>query len=273
MRFFRFWTPTTVVFPTKRGDIEVTAYGHSNDSLDDALRVARERAEAIATWIEAGKPVRWRYYGADRPLREEIVEEVEIRGRRVAVITRNSYGSLVLNTDNVFFADVDLPRRSWRSLWRRQDGFERTLVERIESVVGADPALRLRLYRTTSGFRILLLSQLIPAQEARAGQLLQALGSDRLYVALCKTQDSYRARLTPKPWRIGVRRPPSRFPFLSAEKERAYREWEREYTAAAAHFATCALVADFGSASPDPTAREVARLHDRAALNADRPLA
>lgn len=272
MRLFRYWTPATVVVPGERGQIEVTAYGYSNTDLDDALRVARERAEATASWIHAGKPRGFGYYGGDRPLREEIVEEVEVRGRQIAAITRNSYGSLVLNTEDVFFADVDLPKRSLRRLFRRSGGFEQELVSRIESVVSADPSLRLRLYRTTSGFRILLMSRRIPATEARSAELLAALGSDELYVALCKTQDSYRARLTPKPWRIGVRRPPGRFPFRSAEHEQAYRAWERDYDAAASRFATCALVADFGSASPDAAAREIARIHDRYALNGDLPL-
>ncbi len=57
----------------------------------------------------AAEPPRAYAYG-DRPLREEIVRSVAGDGERAAVVTRNSFGCLVLNTAGVLFVDVDLPR-------------------------------------------------------------------------------------------------------------------------------------------------------------------
>ncbi len=49
-------------------------------------------------------------YYLDRPMREPVLREVKKdNGELAAVVTRNSYGCLVLNTARVMFVDVDLP--------------------------------------------------------------------------------------------------------------------------------------------------------------------
>ncbi|MDH3307478.1 MAG: hypothetical protein OEO77_08190 [Acidimicrobiia bacterium] len=271
MRLYRFWAPTTTVVEDWGEPFEIVTYGYSNESLAEALRVADERAGATINWIRT-KRRSGQYYGGERPLREEIVDEVVLDDRLVAIISRNSYGSLILNTEDVFFADVDLPRRKW-SLFRKKQSFEEVLVDRIRTAVDTNRSLRLRLYRTKAGYRIMVVSDLVRAGTASSADLLRQLGSDKVYVALCKTQDSYRARLTPKWWRIPSRRPPSRFPFSSADQEAAYRAWERDYSDVAARFATCALIAEFGSGHVHHIADVITKLHDRWALNDPHPLA
>ena len=48
------------------------------------------------------------YY--DRPPREEIVREIAgASGQTDAMLTRNSYSALVLNTPRLMFIDIDIP--------------------------------------------------------------------------------------------------------------------------------------------------------------------
>jgi len=43
---------------------------------------------------------------------------------------------------------------------------------------------------------------------APADQVFDTLGADPPYRRLCRTQKCFLARLTPKPWRCGVAKPP-----------------------------------------------------------------
>ena len=49
-------------------------------------------------------------YYPNRPFREQIIRELkDAAGQTSAVITRNAYGCLVLNTARMMFVDIDLP--------------------------------------------------------------------------------------------------------------------------------------------------------------------
>lgn len=90
--------------------VTVKRWGWSDISQEDAQNVADRRAQEAMVRILAGEDLRRREiryaYGTEEgvPIREEVVS----RHGDIA-ITRNSYGSLCLNTPNVFFADVDAP--------------------------------------------------------------------------------------------------------------------------------------------------------------------
>ena len=100
-------------------------------------RPARGRGDGRARGpgIRAGE-VRDGYAYAERPLREELVEELEHAGERTAAITRNSYGSLVLNTEGGMFVDIDYPPRESFSALRRAFGrlFGRQVPTRDERI-------------------------------------------------------------------------------------------------------------------------------------------
>jgi hypothetical protein len=105
-------------------------------------------------------------------------------------------------------------------------------------------------------------------------EAFQHFGADRLYRALCKTQQCFRARLSPKPWRCACDKPPWNWPWPNADAEAQFREWEREYAEKSAAYATCRLLGEFGSA---PAASEFAAIietHDRSTrAGEDLPLA
>ena len=101
---------------------------------------------------------------------------------------------------------------------------------------------------------------------------MSELGADPLYVQLCKRQQSFRARLTPKPWRCGARPVPSRWPFATAAEEGHFKEWLADYQGKAKAFSACSFLRHLGNATTHSDAAAIVDLHDRRAVGA-RPLA
>ena len=280
MKFYRYWTTAT-----RRGidsdgeEIFRSAAGYSNDSLEDALKIAQQRADALGDFQNGSGGTANEYYGTgNRPIREPVLEEFNDGDNTYAIISRNSYGCQVLNTESVFFADVDIPSRGLTNklfgwLAKKKPTFEEQLVEKISKIVQRDSQTCIRLYRTLKGYRIAIMDRLVNPKDAQSDSLLKELGSDRLYVSLCRSQDCYRARLTPKPWRCGSTKPPTRFPFIYAGAEERFKEWLSGYEKISQKFATCALVGEFGSTAKHPRAQSVLKLHDQFVLNENRPLA
>src|SRR5262249_7835846 len=81
----------------------------------------------------------------------------------------------------------------------------------------------MRVYQTRSGLRYLVTHAPFDPGDADTEAAMQFLGCDPNYMILCRAQKSFRARLTPKPWRCGVRKPPGRFPWQSQSEEQAMR--------------------------------------------------
>jgi hypothetical protein len=86
-------------------------------------------------------------------------------------------------------------------------------------------------------------------------------------VKLCRGQGCFRARLTPKPWRCGIGKPPSRYPWETVQAERVYREWEETYDRAAAGYTVCRLVREIGERALHPDIAPIVALHDRMACS------
>ena len=123
------------------------------------------------------------------------------------------------------------------------------------------PELGVRVYRTAAGLRVLVTGASAPPASDRARALLTELGSDSLYVELCTTHDSYRARLTPKPFRIGQKALAVPWPFADDAARAATEEWVSEYDARAAGYAVCRLVSASGPV-PGPDEQRLVALHD-----------
>src|SRR5687767_6113888 len=103
MKIPPFWVRETV-----NGAI---AFGWSFHSRAEASELAKARARELAARIAAGtiRDAKQRYY-TDRPVREPILKEFrDEHGNVSALLTRNSYGTLVLNTAQALFIDVDFP--------------------------------------------------------------------------------------------------------------------------------------------------------------------
>ena len=135
------------------------------------------------------------------------------------------------------------------------------LLASIRDFGARHPELGVRAYRTRNGFRLLVSgADAHPASE-RARALMTEVRSDRLYMLLCRVHDTYRARLTPKPWRVDVA-PFASLPTRTAT-DAAHQDWVRRYRDASAQVAVCRLLEVTGPAPSAPEQR-IIDLHDRA---------
>ena len=246
-------------------------WGWSVSSTAQAAALAAQRLGELTQSIRAGRePGRETYYPRT-PLREEVIEEVlDSGGTLIAAITRNRYGALVLNTAAVLIADVDLPRQSLGGLLKRlfsrgEDPALAQAVERIEAFAAAHHELSVHTYRTAAGLRVLITGSGAAPQDEAATEILQALASDPLYVRLCVAHRTYRARLTPKPWRVGLTAPAGHWPFEDDSADRAYREWIERYSAASANARVCEKLASTQGRFSEAE-RRIVQLHDQYVL-------
>jgi hypothetical protein len=83
---------------------------------------------------------------------------------------------------------------------------------------------------------------------------------------MCRNQHCFRARLTAKPWWMGIgahmRPRPGVWPVRPEQMEKR-RAWVRAYEAKAVDYAACRFVEAVGSQTLDPKADKVRALHDR----------
>jgi len=87
------------------------AWRWSSSSLTEAQSLANEAAQQLMERFKSGVyPPKGGGYYPNRPFREQIMQQVKAGdGTMAAVVTRNSYGCLVLNTARVMFVDIDFP--------------------------------------------------------------------------------------------------------------------------------------------------------------------
>ena len=272
MKIARYWTKGKVEARSPSGKlITITSWGWSALSQEEAKQRANEAAQRAAERVEAGEPFPRGYY-SERPPREEIIEEIKSAdGDVIAAVTRNSYGALVLNTRDLMFIDIDIPHESAGGRFLRRikslfgggsDDPESRIQKKIAGLARTNSEYTLRLYRTFAGFRCAIINRRINPDSPESRRLLDEFGADPLYVKLCQSQQSYRARLTPKYWRCGARRPPNRFPWTTQAEEQGYRAWEREYEGQSGRFATCLLVEQFGTQEGNAELKTLINLHD-----------
>lgn len=269
-------------------ELTVQAWGWSNDSQAAAQQHGAARAQRACERLRRGQRAGERrgsgqradaYDYLDSPLREEIVRPLTRGAQEVAVVTRNRYGALVLNTASVCFVDVDFPAARARgvveALWmlfsaaRRQaraKAQQEETLQRVRQWSQSHPTRSFRLYRTAAGLRLLFTDRLYDPISAEVGALLAELGSDPLYRRLTTKQQCFRARLTPKPWRCGCEYPPHAYPWQDPADEPAYRRWQGVYEEKAKPFGTCHLLESLGQlGSWDDTVALVVAAHDAVA--------
>jgi hypothetical protein len=139
---------------------------------------------------------------------------------------------------------------------------EQGVLDQAESWIGQNRGWGWRVYRTRAGLRLLATHALFAPEAPATEQVFEMMTADPLYRRLCKTQKCFRARLTPKPWRCGVDKPPGRWPWPDAKAEKRFETWESGYLRACGDYATCALVTTMGGQTIDPTVQLILEVHD-----------
>lgn len=266
MNIPRFWAKAEDQGSASSGKLSLRCWGWSVAGLDEARSRANEALQRLMTRIRQGLPFPERYTYGDRALREEIIREISGAGNEPAgIITRNSYGSLVLNTATVMFIDVDASNASagkastgwFKRKAEPQDAALDALRNRLNTLPGS-----YRIYKTAAGFRVLATDRCYDPASVEAEQLMRSLQADPNFIQLCRAQKSFRARLTPKPWRCGCRVPPSSFPRETSAELNAFETWLTTYESAARQYAVCTRLEDLGSGSVHEDVSRIATWHD-----------
>ena len=315
----QYWAEARLQHGERRRKITLRRFGWSDIGEAEAQAHADARVREALQRVLAGEALprrerRVAYNGAEGvPIREEIVDRPGD-----AVITRNGYGALCLNTPNVLFADIDhavyvvrvqLPL--WRMLaglaiaimillvsdvapakymvaalagiaggfllggtvarlaqWfyiQLTGGFERSARRRVATFVARHPDWLVRVYRTPAGLRLLALHRLFDPREPEVKACFDALGVDPMYARMCFNQNCFRARISPKPWRMGMPRlhPPYSAVWRPEHADLpARRQWVETYEREARGYASCRYVETLGNGALDPAAETVLQLHD-----------
>lgn len=280
MHFPKFWA---------RGEAEgFSAWRWSDESFEAAKRAAEDAAKRRAVLWRAGglRAERSPYGYGTQPLREETLESIPGEGGEpAAVLTRNAGGALILNTARVMFVDIDVsppqkPRKSavgfLASFFGRAappaaagPSEKERVLERVRSFVRANGRYSFRVYETKGGFRLLATHSLMVPDSSEVRSTFAALGCDPLYQTLCERQKSFRARVSPKPWRVGEVAAPCRWPIVGfphvpkAELERRFDQWLKTYETASQGYASCSFLETVGGVEVRPEIRPVLDAHDK----------
>lgn len=129
-----------------------------------------------------------------------------------------------------------------------------------------DRQINTNLYRTKKGMR-LIVSGRYEWDLDEAIDVMEDFDADPVYVMLCRQQGCYRARLTPKPGRVGIRS--GTFQVATEEVGGDFRIGEgvaerllAEYYSATRGYRTCSLIQRMGNNPEIAQFRELLKVHD-----------
>jgi hypothetical protein len=280
MKVFRIWRVHEALCgkPDTAG-YRLRGWGGSNRDVAEAEQAAEMRLSWLKEQVQftrSGPKSAAMYEYGTGAIREEWLQLLAGTDEEPeAVVTRNRYGAPVLNARALAMIDIDLPEEGSRGLafWKKPPDPAVEALAKLRAWQHRHPRASLRVYRTPKGLRALRTDQEVPAASPEAEQLLAELGNDKLYAALCKRQQCFRARLGPKPWRAQLPLPPGSFPREGQAQER-FEQWLALYQIASAGYAACRYLETIGEDAIAGTLRRLVGAHDEmsGALE-DRPLA
>ncbi len=187
-------------------------------------------------------------------------------------------------------------KRQWLA---KHGGYLGMLESSMQKFLQDNPESSFKVYKTPMGFRLIYLTDLLAfsneddnkdednnhkitnESDKKILQIFEALPVDHRYANLCQLQKCYRARVTGKPWRMGINdKPPKQFWYeFSAEVGReltadedamlAYRKkWLKNYQKVATDYRACEFIKIIGNDNQsthnniDKKIAKVIALHD-----------
>ncbi len=270
MKIFRFWVKKTEDFTRERSSprdkqplseiFRITCFGGSNASLHDAETKASEKINLIKQKIDGRELPPQEDYEVE--IREEIVEELGPKN----IVTRNRYGSRVLNTTDLPIFDVDKgadynPTFIGRLFGAVKKSGKEIALNNLKQCIAENklPGTGWRIYETLNGFRLIIGGISLDPNSPAFDKVVKLGRIDFLYAHLCKKQNCYRARLTPKPYRIKMPAIKYNWPQTEAElKDSA--QWVQIYEEKSKHYGICKLVFSSGI---DFSNHPIVAYHDR----------
>lgn len=155
-------------------------------------------------------------------------------------------------------------RRLQDSGWNRRRHVDATL-EQIRAWVADIPQTRMAVYETPAGLRLLMLHRTFDPTVEATQRLFRELNVDPTYAQMCALQACFRARISAKPWRIGISQhiyhSRGKWP-IDPERRPERDRWVQAYEAKAADYAACRYLEDIGAGRTDSRCTAVQRMHD-----------
>lgn len=175
-----------------------------------------------------------------------------------------------------FSMAVFLCHQVLKLLLRLTGGPKPWALRRIKRFAKAHADWTLRIYETPAGYRVLVLHAVFDPTSEVTNACFKQLRTDVVYRRMCARQRCFRARLTPKPWRIGLERlrpRPGIWP-INPLKLAERQQWVTRYENTSRSFVACRFIEQLGNAPAHPEALAVQVLHDELCrADADLPLA
>jgi hypothetical protein len=267
MKIFKYWATEKQTILIDGMEQPITCYGGSNVSVEDARSRAKEKAEKVKRKIKGEKHLFDEY---EAEIREEILRIIDDH----SAITRNRYGAQVLNTENLMILDIDKPKLAGGLLGlfkkdRRPPKEQIFETVRQLAVTPKYQSFGFRIYETYQGARVIVSGSDFDPRAAETKRIMDEFHCDPLYIRLCIKQGCFRARLTPKPYRMNMRR--YKVPFPRENDDAKLQAWLAEYERESRNFNTCKFIEQVGAKH---YVSDVVQLHDEiSGANFRQPLA
>lgn len=254
MKYFKFWAKSTVRIKVNDTQKDISILMGSNLSKDDALKKATEQAKVIEDRISSGQPAN-EYESPIKEHVERIIDDANI-------ITVCRYGAKILNTSQYTVLDLDDYPINFLDIFKPLHKLSKKerIIYKFEERLKKHPELGsdFRIYETTKGIRIIGKKYLNPEGNLHS-TLMRKFYVDWLYIILSEKQKCYRARISPKPFRMKMKTIKIRSPLDCETME--YAQWEKEYTSTSKRYSVVRLVKTLGK---DFSKERVIQLHDDA---------
>jgi hypothetical protein len=266
MKIYKHWAVEKQKILIDGHEQEITCYGGSNISLEEAKSRAKEKAEKIKRKIKGEKHLFDEY---ESEIREEILQIIDDH----SAITRNRYGAQVLNVEKLLILDIDKPKTTFTDIFRKKDAAQNKLkIFDMVRKLAAAPKYQeygFRIYETYQGARVIVLGRDFDPRDGNTRKMMSEFNCDGLYMTLCHKQNCFRARLTPKPYRMKIRRYKVQFPREGDDTE--LRQWLADYERESRNFSVCKFIEQVGTRH---SVNDVVGLHDEiTGANFRQPLA
>jgi hypothetical protein len=152
-----------------------------------------------------------------------------------------------------------------KTVQQLQGGANSVARKKIEDFLTQHPEWKLRLYQTPAGMRVMVTHRTFEPDDPKVLAFFKAIGTDKIYMRMCINQQCFRARVSAKPWRIGIEKHmkprPGTWP-VAEDKLPERTSWVEAYEAKAQKFAACRFVETIGKGVTHPDVATVQEWHD-----------
>ncbi|WP_434779633.1 hypothetical protein [Neisseria sp. Ec49-e6-T10] len=146
---------------------------------------------------------------------------------------------------------------------KKQENIKHTLDE-IDHFLKDNPKWGARVYETPAEMRLLITHRLMNPNDEEVSLFFNKMNVDEVYSLMCKNQQCFRARVSPKPWRMDMSKhisPRSGTWPIKEEYMATRQKWLDEYEHKAKDYASCRFIQAMGNHDIDDKVYKVIELH------------